>query len=280
VRYPFPMTALPVTDLLLLLAALTAAGLVGGLVAGLFGVGGGTVIVPAVFYAFEVLGVGGEGNLHTAIGTSLLTIVATSWRSLKAHRSHGAVDEVVLKTWTPWVAAGALVGAAVAGATSMTGLAIVYGVCLLVVAAQMGLLPERVTLRPDLPEGWGRRATGTLIGGLSAMMGIGGGSFGGMMMMLCGRPVHQAVATASGFGLAIGAAATLGFIVFGWDAGGRPPLSLGYVNVPGAIVMAVLTTAVAPWGARLAHALDRAVLRRAFALWLLATAGAVVWKAL
>jgi uncharacterized protein len=280
VRYPFPMTALPLNEMLLLLAALTAAGLVGGLVAGLFGVGGGTVIVPAVFYAFEVLGVGGEGNLHTAIGTSLLTIVATSWRSLKAHRSHGAVDEVVLKTWTPWVAAGALIGAAVAGATSMTGLAIVYGVCLLVVAAQMGLLPERVTLRRDLPEGWGRRATGTVIGGLSAMMGIGGGSFGGMMMMLCGRPVHQAVATASGFGLAIGAAATLGFIVFGWDAGGRPPLSLGYVNVPGAIVMAVLTTAVAPWGARLAHALDRAVLRRAFALWLLATAGAVVWKAL
>ncbi|MDO9077751.1 MAG: sulfite exporter TauE/SafE family protein, partial [Brevundimonas sp.] len=196
------MLTLP--DLLLLLAALTAAGLVGGLVAGLFGVGGGTVIVPAVFYAFEVLGFGGEGNLHTAIGTSLLTIVATSWRSLKAHRAHGAVDEAVLKTWTPWVAAGALVGAGVAGVTSMQGLAIVYGVCLLVVAAQMGLLPERVTLRRDLPEGWGRRVTGTVIGGLSAMMGIGGGSFGGMMMTLCGRPIHQAVATASGFGLAIG----------------------------------------------------------------------------
>ena len=284
VRYPFPMTALfgslPLPDLLLLLAALTAAGLVGGLVAGLFGVGGGTVIVPAVFYAFEVLGVGGEGNLHTAIGTSLLTIVATSWRSLKAHRAHGAVDEAVLKSWTPWVAAGALVGAGAAGVTSMQGLAIVYGVCLLVVAAQMGLLPERVTLRPDLPTGWGRRVTGTVIGGLSAMMGIGGGSFGGMMMTLCGRPIHQAVATASGFGLAIGAAATLGFIVFGWDAGGRPPLSLGYVNVPGAIVMAVLTTAVAPWGAKLAHSLDRAVLRRAFAVWLLVTAAAVVGKAL
>ncbi len=270
---------LPLPDLLLLLAALTAAGLVGGLVAGLFGVGGGTVIVPAVFYAFEVLGVGGEGNLHTAIGTSLLTIVATSWRSLKAHRAHGAVDEGVLKSWTPWVAAGALVGAGIAGVTSMQGLAIVYGVCLLVVAAQMGLLPERVTLRRDLPEGWGRRVTGTVIGGLSAMMGIGGGSFGGMMMTLCGRPIHQAVATASGFGLAIGTAATLGFVVFGWDAGGRPPLSLGYVNVPGAIVMAVLTTAVAPWGAKLAHALDRAVLRRAFAVWLLVTAAAVVLEA-
>jgi uncharacterized membrane protein YfcA len=111
------------------------------------------------------------------------------------------------------------------------------------------------------------------------MMGIGGGSFGGMMMTLCGRPIHQAVATASGFGVAIGAAAALGFVVMGWDAGGRPPLSLGYVNVPGAIVMGVLTTAVAPWGAKLAHSLDRRVLRRAFALYLLATAVSVVVKA-
>jgi uncharacterized membrane protein YfcA len=274
------MSALLLNEILLLLAALVAAGLAGGLVAGLFGVGGGTVIVPAVFYAFEVLGVGGEGNLHTAIGTSLLTIVATSWRSLGAHRAHGAVDEVVLKTWTPWVALGALVGAAVAGVTSMEGLAIVYGVCLAVVAAQLGLMPERFVLRPGLPTGWRRRGFGTLIGGLSAMMGIGGGSFGGMLMTLCGRPIHQAVATASGFGVAIGAAATLGFVVFGWDGGGRPPLSLGYVNVPGAVVMAVLTTAVAPWGAKLAHSLDRRVLRKAFALYLLATAVAVMVKAL
>lgn len=274
------MTALPLPDLLLLLAALVAAGLAGGIVAGLFGVGGGTVIVPAVFYAFEVLGVGGEGNLHTAIGTSLLTIVATSWRSLKAHRSHGAVDEDVLRTWTPWVGVGALIGAAVAGVTSMEGLAIVYGVCLAVIAAQLGLMPQRFTLASDLPTGWARRGLGSLIGGLSAMMGIGGGSFGGMMMTLCGRPIHQAVATASGFGVAIGAAATLGFVAFGWDAAGRPPLSLGYVNVPGAIVMAVLTTAVAPWGAKLAHSLDRRVLRKAFAVYLLATALSVVVKAL
>jgi|SRR6478672_2826521 len=273
------MTALPVSELLLLLAALVAAGLAGGIVAGLFGVGGGTVIVPAVFYAFEVLGVGGESNLHTAIGTSLLTIVATSWRSLKAHRSHGAVEEDVLKTWTPWVAGGALIGAAVAGVTSMEGLAIVYGVCLALIAAQLGLMPERFTLRTDLPTGWWRRGLGSLIGGLSAMMGIGGGSFGGMMMTLCGRPIHQAVATASGFGVAIGTAATLGFVAFGWNAAGRPPFSLGYVNVPGAIVMAVLTTAVAPWGAKLAHSLDKRILRKAFAVYLLATALSVVVKA-
>lgn len=274
------MTALPLNEILLLLAALVAAGLAGGVVAGLFGVGGGTVIVPALFYAFEVLGVGGESNLHVAVGTSLLTIVATSWRSLKAHRTHGAVDEVVLKTWTPWVAVGALVGAGVAGVTSMEGLAVVYAVCLAAVAAQMGLMREGQALWRDMPTGWVRRGLGSLIGGLSAMMGIGGGSFGGMLMTLCGRPIHQAVATASGFGVAIGTAATLGFVVFGWDAAGRPPLSLGYVNIPGAVVMAVLTTAVAPWGAKLAHSLNRRVLRKTFAVYLLATAAVVVVKAL
>lgn len=271
---------LPLADLLVLGAAVLAAGLVGGVIAGLFGVGGGTVIVPALFYAFEVLGLGGEANLHVAIGTSLMTIVATSWRSLGAHRKHGAVDEVVLRTWTPWVGFGAVAGAAVAGFTSMTGLAIVYGVSLALIAAQMGLLPERATLARDVPTGWGRRAVGGGIGLLSAMMGIGGGSFGGMMLTLCGRPIHQAVATASGFGVAIGAAATVGFVVFGWSAEGRPPLSFGYVNMPAAVAMGLLTTLVAPWGARLAHRLEKRVLRRGFALYLLATAVAVCVRAI
>lgn len=274
------MSELAPGDWLALLAAMAAAGVFAGLIAGLFGVGGGTVIVPVLFWAFEMLGVGGESNLHVAIGSSLLTIVATSWRSLKAHRSHGAVDEAVLKSWTPWVGFGAVVGAGIAGLTSMEGLGVVYAVCLSLIALQLGLLPETATLRRDLPEGWGRRTTGTVIGGLSAMMGIGGGSFGGMLMTLCGRPIHQAVATASGFGMAIGAAATAGFIVFGWDASGRPPLSLGYVNVPAAVVMGLLTMVAAPLGARLAHRLDRRVLRKAFAGYLLLTAMSVAVKAL
>ena len=175
-------------DLALLLAAMLGAGVFAGLIAGLFGVGGGTVIVPVLFYAFELLGVGGQSNLHVAVGSSLLTIVGTSWRSLAAHRRHGAVDEAVLKAWTPWVGIGALIGAAVAGFTSMEGLAIVYAVCLIGIAAQMGLMPERTTLWRDLPTGWTRRLIGSAVGGLSAMMGIGGGSFGGMLMSLCGRP--------------------------------------------------------------------------------------------
>lgn len=274
------MTSPPLIELLALMAALVAAGLFAGVIAGLFGVGGGTVIVPVLFWAFELLGVGGESNLHVAVGSSLFSIVATSWRSLKAHRSHGAVDEAVLRAWTPWVGFGALVGAGIAGLTSMAGLAMVYAVCFMLLAAQLGLLPERVTIRRDLPTGLGRRLTGSGIGALSAMMGIGGGSFGGLMMVLCGRPIHQAVATASGFGMAIGAAASLGFIVFGWDASGRPPLSLGYVNLPAAVLVGLLSMAAAPYGARLAHRLDRGVLRRVFALYLLATAISVAVKAL
>lgn len=273
------MDALTLADGAGLAMALIGAGLFGGLIAGLFGVGGGTVMVPALFYVFEVLGVGGQSNLHVAIGSSLLTIVATSWRSLAAHREHGAVDEQVLKTWAPWVAGGALVGAGIAGLVPMSGLGWIYGGCLLLVAAQMGLTPDGWKLAGDLPTGWGRRGVAGLIGALSAMMGIGGGSLGGMTMTLCGRPIHQAVATASGFGLAIGLSATLGFIVFGWDAPGRPPLSLGYVNVPAAVVLGLLTTAVAPYGARLAHTLDRRTLRRAFAVYLALAALAVLLKA-
>ena len=274
------MDVLTLADWVGLAAALVGAGLFGGLIAGLFGVGGGTVMVPALYYAFELLGVGGESNLHVAIGSSLLTIVATSWRSLSAHRAHGAVDETVLKTWTPWVAFGALIGAGIAGVASMASLGLVYGVCLILVALQMGLTPDGWRIAGDLPTGWGRRVIATLIGGLSAMMGIGGGSLGGMTMTLFGRPIHQAVATASGFGFAIGLAATLGFVLFGWDAPGRPPLSLGYVNVPAAIALGLLTTAVAPLGARLAHRLDRTTLRRAFAVYLALAAVAVLIKAI
>lgn len=273
------MFGLPLSEIALLVLALIGAGLFGGIIAGLFGVGGGTVLVPVLFYAFTVLGVGGEGDLHTAIGTSLATIVVTALRSLAAHRKHGAVDEQVLRTWTPWVALGAVAGAAIAGVTSMEGLALVYGVLLILVAAQMGLLPERYVLRKDMPTGWSRGVLGSLIGLFSAMMGVGGGSLGGMTMSLFGRPIHQAVATAPGFGVAIGAAAAAGFVVFGWDAPGRPPFSLGYVNLPAAVIMGTMTALSAPLGARLAHRLDRRVLKKAFAVYLLATALSVVIKA-
>lgn len=274
------MGELPLSDLLSLIAILVVSGAFAGLVAGLFGVGGGTVIVPALFYGFEVLGLGGEANLHVAVGSSLAVIIATSFRSLAAHRAHGGVDEDVLRSWTPWVALGGLIGAGVAAMISAEGLGLVYAVCVTIVAIQMGLVPRSWTLAKDLPTGGARAGVGTGIGLLSALMGVGGGAMGGMVMTLCGRPIHRAVATASGFGLAIGIPAALGFVVAGWSADGRPPLSLGYVNVPGVVVMGLITTAVAPWGARLAHRLDQGVLRRAFAVFLLVTALSIAAKTL
>lgn len=273
------MLAADPAEIAILLAAVLAAGLFAGLIAGLFGVGGGTVIVPALFYAFETLGLGGEGNLHTAVGTSLAVIIAVSIRSLTAHRGHGAVDEQVLKTWTPWIGLGGAIGAVLAGLSSEEGLALVYAAVALLVAAQLGLGNDRWRLAPDLPTGWPRRGLGAGIGAASAMMGVGGGALGSMLMTLCGRPIHQAVATASGFGLAIGVPAAIGFVVTGWSAEGRPPWSLGYVNLPAVLVMGLLTTAVAPFGARLAHRLDRNVLRRLFGAFLAVTAASVAYKA-
>jgi uncharacterized membrane protein YfcA len=166
-----------------------------------------------------------------------------------------------------------------AGLFSEGGLSLIYAAVVTLVAAQTGLGRETWRLRSNLPTGGLRAAIGTVIGGLSALLGVGGGALGGMLMTLCGRPIHQAVATASGFGVAIGVPAALGFIIVGWGAEGRPPLSLGYVNVPSALVMALVTTATAPFGARLAHRLPRQVLRRLFAVFLVLTAASIVVKA-
>jgi uncharacterized protein len=271
---------IPLADIAILVVALATAGVFAGLVAGLFGVGGGTVLVPALFYAFGVFGLGGEANLHVAVGTSLSTIITTSLRSVAAHRKSGAVDEAVLRGFLPWVAIGALIGAGLAGLADQKTLGIVYGVCAAALAAYLGLASERWTIMREVPTGKSRAAIGSALGGVSALMGIGGGAFGSAVMTLAGRPIHQAVATASGFGVAIAIPATLGFVITGWQLEGRPPLSLGYVNVPGFIILAVLTGAVAPYGAKLAHRLNKTALRRAFGAYLAFTAIMVAVKAL
>jgi uncharacterized protein len=267
-------------DIAILIAAMAGAGIFAGLIAGLFGVGGGTVLVPALFYAFSVFGLGGEANLHVAVGTSLSTIITTSLRSIAAHRKHGSVDEAVLKGFIPWIAFGALIGAGLAGLADKATLGLVYGVFAVLLAVYMGLGKESWTLMRDVPTGGLRAAVGSALGGVSALMGIGGGAFGSAVMTLAGRPIHQSVATASGFGVAIAIPATLGFIIAGWSVDGRPPLSLGYINVPGFVVLALITGAVAPYGAKLAHRLDKHVLRRSFGAYLAFTAVMVVVKAL
>jgi uncharacterized protein len=255
-------------DLLPFIAALAFAGLVAGFVGGLFGIGGGVVIVPALYAVFVALEVDEAVRMHVAVGTSLSTIIATSWRSLDAHRKADAVDFAVLKAWAPWITLGAILGAVAAGFADTEILLFVFGGGLLLVAAQMGLADPKWRAFPDLPRGFARATVAGGIGFLSAMMGIGGGAFGVTMMTLCGRPIHQAVATASGFGAAIALPAALGYIAAGWERDGLPPWSLGFVSVPGFVALAALTAITAPFGARLAHRLPQQALKRAFAAFL------------
>lgn len=250
------------------LLALTGAGLLAGFAGGLFGIGGGAVLVPALYLVFSALGVDESVRMHAAVGTSLSTIISTSWRSLSAHANAGAVDFDVLKTWGPWIAFGALVGAGLAGFASNATMLSVFGVGLALIAAQLGLGRPDWRLREELPTGAARALTGGGLGAASAMMGIGGGAFGVTLMSLCGRPIHRAVATASGFGAAIALPGALGFIVAGWGRDGLPPYSLGFVNMPGFVLLAALTAITAPIGARLAHRLPQQTLRRAFAVFL------------
>jgi uncharacterized protein len=245
---------------------LICAGLVAGFVGGLFGIGGGIVIVPALYFVFTALGVDESVRMHVAVGTSLSTIISTSWRSLSTHTKAGAVDYAVLKAWAPWITFGALIGAAVAGFASTETLLIVFGAGLLLIAAQMGFGNPNWRLAQELPSGAARASIAGGIGLFSSLMGIGGGAFGVTVMTLCGRPIHQAVATASGFGAAIALPASIGYVIAGWGRDGLPPYSLGFVNVPGFLALAVLTAITAPIGARLAHRLPQLTLKRAFAL--------------
>lgn len=248
------------------IVGLAGAGLFAGFIGGLFGIGGGVVVVPALYALFTALGVDESVRMHVAIGTSLSTIISTSWRSLSAHMKAGAVDVEVLKAWAPWITTGAIAGALLAGLADTEALMLVFGGGLLLVAAQMGLASPDWRVFAALPTGVARALIAGGIGLLSAMMGIGGGAFGVTVMTLCGRPIHQAVATASGFGAAIALPAALGYVVSGWGHAGTPPLSLGYVSIPGFVALAALTAITAPLGARLAHRLPRLTLRRAFSV--------------
>lgn len=255
-----------------LILALAAAGITAGLAAGLFGIGGGAVIVPVLFFLFS--GMGFEDRaMHVAVATSLATIIITSARSVMAHHKRGAVDWSIVKSWTPWIVLGSVGGMILAGYVPGRSLTILFGVMSFVLAAQLFFGRPTWKLMEDMPDGAGRAGLGAGMGALSAMMGIGGGTLGVSLMTVCGRTIHQAVATAAGFGFAIGAPAAIAAVFTGWGRAGLPPFSAGFVNLPAFALIAVFTVTMAPVGARLAHSLDAQLLRRLFAV-VLAIVGA------
>jgi uncharacterized membrane protein YfcA len=268
-----------ILDALPMVLALAAAGAAGGLMAGLLGVGGGIVIVPALDFALGVAGLDPTVALHVAVATSMATIVPTAISSSRSHAKRGAVDAAIVKRWTVPIVLGALAGALVASRMDGHKLAAVFGFVALFAGLKMFLPLDNLVLRQSLPTGIAGAALPAFIGAISAMMGIGGGTLSVPSMTLCGEPVHKAIGTAALLGLWIALPATLGYLLAPVPAGVvLPPLTIGYVSVPGFALIAPMSWFVAPLGAKLAHSLDRRKLAAAFGVFLLVVAARMLLR--
>lgn len=265
--------------LLTLALLLLAIGGFAGVVAGLLGVGGGIVLVPAFLYAFTALGYGGPQIMQICLATSLATIAATSMRSVRGHRAKGAVDEDILRGWAPAIAIGSIVGVVAAGGMKSTALILIFGCLGSLVGLYIAFGHDRWRLGDHMPTGIGRAITGTVIGFFSVLMGIGGGSFGVPLMRLHGVPIHRAIGTASGFGLVIAIPSVIGFLATGWGLPDRPPLTLGMVNLPAFVIVVGTTMVTTPWGVHLAHSMDAKPLKRIFGAFLILVALNMLRKA-
>jgi uncharacterized membrane protein YfcA len=261
--------ALPETTLLLqMLGLLLVIGAFAGVLAGLLGVGGGIILVPAFFYAFQTLGYAGPQLMQICLATSLATIIVTSVRSVLSHHRKGAVDWAVLRGWAPGIALGAILGVLVAANLRSTTLQGLFGVLGVVIGLYLGFGRPHWRLGAVMPKGLVRAALSPALGFLSVLMGIGGGSFGVPLMSLYAMPIHRAVATAAGFGLTIAVPSVAGFLLLEIAPENRPPLTFGAVNLVAFVVVIAMTLITAPWGVRLAHAMDPKPLRRIFAVFI------------
>jgi uncharacterized membrane protein YfcA len=239
-------------------------GVASGLLAGLFGVGGGVVIVPALIWVFAHAGFPSDWISHLAVGSSLASIIGTGSASVYAHHSRGAVRWDLFRQLAPWIVVGAWIGSAVAGLLDEVWLRRIFGVFLLYVGLRM-LFQRATSGAGDSPGAVKVGLTGTAIGGLSALVGIGGGTLTVPFLVRSGVDMRSSVATSSACGLPIALAGTLGFVIVGWGREGLPAGSTGFVYWPavGAILLASIPTA--PLGARLAHSLPLTLLKRIFA---------------
>jgi len=260
---------MPDTMLLLqMLVMLLVIGGFAGVLAGLLGVGGGIVLVPSFFYAFQTLGYDGPQLMQVCLATSLATIIVTSLRSVSGHHKKGAVDWGILRTWAPGIALGAVIGVFVAASLKSNTLQGIFGILGVTVGLYMGFGRAHWRLGPQMPVGVTRALMSPGLGFLSVLMGIGGGSFGVPVMSLYGMPIHRAVATAAGFGLAIAAPSVAGFLFLEIAPENRPPLTFGAVNLVAFGTVIAMTLVTTPLGVRLAHSMDAKPLKRIFAVFL------------
>ena len=266
------MTDFTIMELGFLLGTVILSAIFAGIMAGLLGVGGGIVLVPMLFWMLSLSDFPSGIFMHMAVATSLSTIMFTSMSSAWAHNKRGAIDLKLLRLWAPAMMLGALSGGLVSRYIDADELKAIFGIIALLVAANMAR-PKPLVLSDDLPESRiAHIAISGVTGLFSSLMGIGGGTLSVPILSAFSVEIRRAVGTASAFGVVIAVPAVIGFVLSGLGVEGRPPLSLGYVNIAAALVILPFTVGFAPVGARIAHSVDTKWIKRAFAFFLFITA--------
>lgn len=240
-----------------------ALGAATGFLAGLFGIGGGLIIVPALALMFEAQT--GSALMHTAVGTSLATVIPTALSSTLAHHRRGAIAWPLARRLAPGIVLGTAAGAVLADQVGGGALRAIFGVFMLTVSLQMalGVMPAG---RRELPGRAGMGAAGFVIGTISALVGIGGGSLTTPFLAWRRVELRRAIATSAACGLPIALTGSVAYLIAGLDATDLPAGSIGYIQWPAAIAIAATSVFTAPLGARLTHRLPVTLLRRLFAL--------------
>lgn len=271
------MLDINLTEIAIIVVGLLAAGALTGVLAGVFGVGGGAVIVPVLYELFRVLDVPEEIRMPLAVGSSLAIIIPTSIRSFNAHRKRGSVDMSIIRIWAVPVVLGVLLGGFIARFAPADLFKIVFIVVAGASAIRLLFGKDSWKISDTLPGNLVMRLYGGLIGILSSLMGIGGGQLSSLFMTFYGRPIHQAVSTSSGLGVLISIPGALGYIYAGWPRAAefpdvsiiQMPFALGYVSLVGVLLITPTSVLTAPLGVKLAHALPKRKLEVAFGCFLL-----------
>jgi uncharacterized membrane protein YfcA len=259
--------------------AYLALGAVAGFLGGMFGIGGGTILVPVLLMLFEAQHFPAEHAMHLALGSAMAVILFTSIASMRKHHQHGAVNWQVVRRITPGILLGTAIGALVAASISPFYLTIFFALFVLFAASQI-LLDVQPHASRQLPGIAGLTLTGTLTGWLSTLVSVGGGTITIPFLLWCNVPIRHAIGTASAIGFPIAVGGTIGYILTGLHASGLPASSLGYVYLPAMLGCAIVSVITAPIGAKTAHRTNVVLLRKFFAVMLIALATKLLWKVL
>ncbi len=258
----------PLAELVPFFIGIVIAAGIAGLLAGLFGIGGGAILVPVFYQMLTELGVDESIRMHLSVGSSLAIIIPTSLRSFAGHKAKGAVDMDYLRSMAIPVIFGVGVASLIAAYISGRSLQIIFAACAFLIGFKLIFGKDDWKLADDIPTGWVRSFAGWAIGFFSTFMGIGGGVFNNTFMTSYSRPIHQAIATSSGMGVLISIPGVIVYILAGWGLPTLPPFSMGYVNLLMFITVIPVTLLVAPIGVKIAHRTQKRTLEIGFGVFL------------